>query len=156
MTSWRRMRSRSAPGRGSGRAHPARPRQQIVSLGALFRLQLAESVIFQQGALNLIVGASPARLPAQTVHISCPSTSGPTGCGKSALLLALLGELHTGPDARVSLPRAAGVAYAAQEAFLLSETSAKTSCLEMRSTRRGTRKVSSSRHLYEMELIRGA
>jgi ABC-type multidrug transport system fused ATPase/permease subunit len=56
------------------------------------------------------------------VCILCPSTVGPTGCGKSALLLALLGELHAGPDARVSLPRAAGIAYAAQEAFLLSET----------------------------------
>jgi ABC-type transport system involved in cytochrome bd biosynthesis fused ATPase/permease subunit len=51
---------------------------------------------------------------------------GPTGCGKTAFLLALLGELHAvsfdGDYPRASLPRAGGVAYAAQEALLLSET----------------------------------
>jgi ABC-type uncharacterized transport system fused permease/ATPase subunit len=50
---------------------------------------------------------------------------GPTGCGKTSLLLALLGELHHIPmnsKAWLSLPRATGVAYAAQESWILNDT----------------------------------
>lgn len=78
---------------------------------------------FKKGKLNLIVG--------------------PTGSGKSSLLMALLGalagsvlqqsnssscfkgEMHYIPvakDSYVKLPRAGGVAYAAQESWVQNET----------------------------------
>ncbi|KAI0819312.1 multidrug resistance-associated ABC transporter [Trametes gibbosa] len=52
-------------------------------------------------------------------------TIGPTGSGKTSLLMALLGEMHArfdGPASFVSLPREGGVAYAAQESWVLSDT----------------------------------
>lgn len=61
--------------------------------------------MFKPGQINLIVGQ--------------------TGSGKTSLLLALLGEMHyeaTGPNAFVSLPRNGGVAYHAQESWVLNET----------------------------------
>jgi ABC-type multidrug transport system fused ATPase/permease subunit len=69
-----------------------------------FTLRINE-VIFKKGKINLIVG--------------------PTGCGKTSLLMALLGELHyvpAGPDSWYNLPRAGGVAYAAQESWVQNET----------------------------------
>ena len=62
-------------------------------------------MIFKQGKINLIIG--------------------PTGCGKTSLLMALLGELHyvpSGPDSWFNLPREDGVAYAAQESWVQNET----------------------------------
>lgn len=50
---------------------------------------------------------------------------GPTGSGKTSLLMALLGELHfipSGPGSWYSLPRGGGVAYAAQESWVQNET----------------------------------
>ncbi|CCO37903.1 ATP-binding cassette transporter abc4 Short=ABC transporter abc4 [Rhizoctonia solani AG-1 IB] len=50
---------------------------------------------------------------------------GPTGCGKTSLLMALLGEMHfvpSAPDSWFGLPREGGVAYAAQEAWVQNET----------------------------------
>lgn len=66
---------------------------------------------------------------------------GPTGCGKTSLLLALLGngvanlgcmqlmlvagEMHCiplGENSKVTLPRAGGVAYHAQEPWIFSDT----------------------------------
>ena len=70
-----------------------------------FSLQIKDEVIFKQGKINLIVG--------------------PTGCGKTSLLMALLGELHyvpSGPDSWFNLPRENGVAYAAQESWVQNET----------------------------------
>ena len=70
-----------------------------------FSLRIEGEVTFKQGKINLIVG--------------------PTGCGKTSLLMALLGELHyvpTGPDSRLNLPRENGVAYAAQESWVQNET----------------------------------
>ncbi|KAH9846280.1 P-loop containing nucleoside triphosphate hydrolase protein [Lenzites betulinus] len=70
-----------------------------------FVLTVDDELLFQRGKLNLIVG--------------------PTGSGKTSLLMALLGELHyipTGPDAFVSLPRADGIAYAAQESWVQNDT----------------------------------
>lgn len=61
--------------------------------------------MFQKGKINLILG--------------------PTGSGKTSLLLALLGELHfspPGPDSWYNLPRDKGVAYAAQEPWVQNET----------------------------------
>ena len=70
-----------------------------------FTLRIEDEVVFRRGRFNLIVG--------------------PTGSGKTSLLMALLGEMHyipSGPDSFVSLPRAGGVAYAAQESWVQNET----------------------------------
>ncbi|KAG6894564.1 hypothetical protein C0993_011221, partial [Termitomyces sp. T159_Od127] len=68
-----------------------------------FRLHVTDDLIFKRGAINLIVG--------------------PTG--KTSLLMALLGEMHfvpSGPGAWYNLPRSGGVAYAAQESWVLNAT----------------------------------
>jgi ABC-type nitrate/sulfonate/bicarbonate transport system ATPase subunit len=47
--------------------------------------------------------------------------AGQTGCGKTSLLMALLGEMHfeqRGPDSSFGLPRTGGVAYASQQSWL--------------------------------------
>ena len=70
-----------------------------------FTLRIEDEVVLRRGRFNLIVG--------------------PTGSGKTSLLMALLGEMHyipSGPDSYVSLPRAGGVAYAAQESWVQNET----------------------------------
>ncbi|KIP07615.1 hypothetical protein PHLGIDRAFT_413728 [Phlebiopsis gigantea 11061_1 CR5-6] len=71
----------------------------------VFRLRIADDLVFQKGILNLIYG--------------------PTACGKTSMLMALLGEMHYTPldiDSWVNLPRDGGVAYASQESWVLSET----------------------------------
>ncbi|KAM5539757.1 hypothetical protein V8D89_006570 [Ganoderma adspersum] len=71
----------------------------------VFMLRVDEELLFKRGKLNLIVG--------------------PTGAGKTSLLMALLGEMHyipSGPDSFVSLPREGGVAYAAQESWVQNDT----------------------------------
>jgi ABC-type sugar transport system ATPase subunit len=68
-----------------------------------FRLHIEAPLRFASGALNLIIG--------------------PTGCGKSSLLLALLGEMHrvpAGPNAWMNVPRDRGIAYCAQESWVQS------------------------------------
>ncbi|KAJ7704723.1 hypothetical protein B0H14DRAFT_3903574 [Mycena olivaceomarginata] len=70
-----------------------------------FQLKIDDEVIFQRGRINLVVG--------------------PTGSGKTSLLMALLGEMHfipSSPDSWYNLPRSSGVAYAAQESWVLNET----------------------------------
>lgn len=70
-----------------------------------FTLRIDEELIFKTGKFNLIVGN--------------------TGSGKTSLIMALLGELHfipSGPDSWFNLPRAGGVAYAAQESWVQNET----------------------------------
>ncbi|KAF8610181.1 P-loop containing nucleoside triphosphate hydrolase protein [Ceratobasidium sp. AG-I] len=70
-----------------------------------FRLRIDEELIFRRGKVNMIIG--------------------PTGCGKTSLLMALLGEMHFvpgAPDSWFALPREGGVAYAAQEAWVQNET----------------------------------
>lgn len=70
-----------------------------------FRLRVDEELQFKRGGFNLIVG--------------------PTGSGKTSLLMALLGEMHyipLGPDSWVNLPRQGGVAYATQESWVQNET----------------------------------
>ncbi|GJE85927.1 multidrug resistance-associated ABC transporter [Phanerochaete sordida] len=81
-----------------GTATPGRTRRS-------WALRIEEEVTFKRGAINLIVG--------------------PTGSGKTSMLMALLGEMHylpAGPEAYVALPRAGGVAYAAQESWVQNET----------------------------------
>ncbi|KAF9016393.1 hypothetical protein BDZ89DRAFT_1094518 [Hymenopellis radicata] len=70
-----------------------------------FLLRIDDHLTFKPGRLNLIVG--------------------PTGSGKTSLLMALLGEMHfipIGPDPWYNLPRANGIAYAAQESWVQNET----------------------------------
>ncbi|EIN07962.1 P-loop containing nucleoside triphosphate hydrolase protein [Punctularia strigosozonata HHB-11173 SS5] len=70
-----------------------------------FRLRIDKEIIFEKDAVNLIVG--------------------PTGAGKTSVLLALLGEMHYSPQSGGSwynLPRGGGIAYAAQESWVLNET----------------------------------
>ncbi|RPD67396.1 P-loop containing nucleoside triphosphate hydrolase protein [Lentinus tigrinus ALCF2SS1-6] len=69
-----------------------------------FKLRIDE-LMFEQGSVNLVVG--------------------PTGSGKTALLLALLGEMHAipeGTESYIGLPRSRGVAYVPQESWILSDT----------------------------------
>ncbi|KAI9069817.1 hypothetical protein FKP32DRAFT_1671074 [Trametes sanguinea] len=70
-----------------------------------FLLAIDEELVYHRGKINLIIG--------------------PTGAGKTSLLMALLGEMHyipAGPDSYVSLPREGGVAYAAQESWVQNDT----------------------------------
>jgi ABC-type multidrug transport system fused ATPase/permease subunit len=70
-----------------------------------FKLRIDGDLSFRRGGLNLIVG--------------------PTGSGKTSLLMALLGEMHFEPaslGSRFGLPRAGGVAYAAQESWVQNES----------------------------------
>ncbi|KII93466.1 hypothetical protein PLICRDRAFT_35686 [Plicaturopsis crispa FD-325 SS-3] len=70
-----------------------------------FLLRVEDEVLFRRGCINLITG--------------------PTGSGKTTMLMALLGELHFIPSAPTSwygLPRSGGVAYAAQESWVQNET----------------------------------
>ena len=70
-----------------------------------FRLRIDDEVRFKQGKINLVIG--------------------PTGSGKTSVLMALLGEMHyipLGPDSWVNLVREGGVAYAAQESWVQNET----------------------------------
>ncbi|KAK7462805.1 hypothetical protein VKT23_020779 [Stygiomarasmius scandens] len=69
-----------------------------------FLLQIDE-LLFKKGCINLIVG--------------------PTGSGKTSLILGLLSEMHfipSGPDSWYNLPREGGVAYAAQESWVQNTT----------------------------------
>lgn len=69
-----------------------------------FTLRIADELLFKPG-INLVIG--------------------PTGSGKSSLLMALLGEMHfipSGPKSAFNLPRVKGVAYAAQESWVQNET----------------------------------
>ncbi|KAF8201224.1 P-loop containing nucleoside triphosphate hydrolase protein [Mycena galopus ATCC 62051] len=64
-----------------------------------------DDLVFQRGCLNVILG--------------------PTGAGKTSILMALLGELHFVPSSPASwfnLPRGAGVAYVAQESWVQNES----------------------------------
>ncbi|PPQ77068.1 hypothetical protein CVT25_014881 [Psilocybe cyanescens] len=70
-----------------------------------FRLRIKGELIFKQNCINLITG--------------------PTGSGKTSILMALLGEMHFIPDREDSwfnLPRQGGVAYAAQESWVQNAT----------------------------------
>ncbi|KIK53742.1 hypothetical protein GYMLUDRAFT_178425, partial [Collybiopsis luxurians FD-317 M1] len=73
--------------------------------GRRFMLRVEDKLCFERGCLNLVTG--------------------PTGSGKTSLLLALLGEMHyipLGPSSYFHLPREGGVAYAAQESWVQNET----------------------------------
>ncbi|KAK0238173.1 hypothetical protein EDD85DRAFT_833297 [Armillaria nabsnona] len=73
--------------------------------GRQFLLRIEEELIFHKNSINLVIG--------------------PTGSGKTSLLMALLGEMHyipSGPGSWFNLPREGGVAYAAQESWVLNST----------------------------------
>ncbi|KAJ4490432.1 hypothetical protein J3R30DRAFT_3666905 [Lentinula aciculospora] len=70
-----------------------------------FFLKVEDELLFQKGVVNMIVG--------------------PTGSGKTSVLMALLSEMHfvpSGPESWYGLPRASGVAYAAQESWVQNAT----------------------------------
>ncbi|TFK44019.1 multidrug resistance-associated ABC transporter [Crucibulum laeve] len=70
-----------------------------------FKLRVNGELLFKHGCINLIIG--------------------PTGCGKTSMLMALLGEMHfmsSSADAWFNLPRSGGVAYAAQESWVQNAT----------------------------------
>jgi ABC-type uncharacterized transport system fused permease/ATPase subunit len=70
-----------------------------------FQLRIEDEVVFRKGCINLIVG--------------------PTGSGKTSMLMALLSEMHfvrSNPDSWYNLPRDKGVAYAAQESWVQNAT----------------------------------
>ncbi|KJA13742.1 hypothetical protein HYPSUDRAFT_72890 [Hypholoma sublateritium FD-334 SS-4] len=70
-----------------------------------FRLRINGELQFMPNCINLIVG--------------------PTGSGKTSMLMALLGEMHfirPAADSWFNLPRDGGVAYAAQESWVQNET----------------------------------
>lgn len=70
-----------------------------------FCLRIEGELLFHRGHINLVVG--------------------PTGSGKTSLLMALLGEMHflrSNPGSSFYLPRKGGVAYAAQESWVQNET----------------------------------
>ncbi|KAF5375060.1 hypothetical protein D9758_000106 [Tetrapyrgos nigripes] len=70
-----------------------------------FSLTVNDELVFHQGGINLIIG--------------------PTGSGKTSLLMALLGEMNFIPSSSqswFSLPRTGGVAYAAQESWIQNDT----------------------------------
>ena len=70
-----------------------------------FCLTIEDEVFFKRGCINLIIGQ--------------------TGCGKTSMLMALLGEMHyipLNPSSLVNLPRDKGIAYHAQESWVLNET----------------------------------
>ncbi|KAJ7778321.1 hypothetical protein B0H16DRAFT_1711830 [Mycena metata] len=70
-----------------------------------FMLKIEGEMLFKHGCINLVVG--------------------PTGSGKTSLLMALLAEMHfipSGPASWYNLPRARGISYAAQESWVQNET----------------------------------
>ncbi|TDL20540.1 P-loop containing nucleoside triphosphate hydrolase protein [Rickenella mellea] len=79
--------------------------QSTKSAMRIFRLHFDGEVMFRRGGINLIIG--------------------PTASGKTSLLMALLGEMYCkphGPGSWYNLPRDGGIAYAAQESWVLNET----------------------------------
>jgi ABC-type uncharacterized transport system fused permease/ATPase subunit len=77
----------------------------ITPSGRQFTLRIEDELFFKHGCINLVIG--------------------PTGSGKTSLLMALLGEMHfipAGPSSSFNLPRGNGIAYAAQESWVQSET----------------------------------
>ena len=75
------------------------------SPGRAFKLAIEGELLFRRGKINLITGQS--------------------GSGKTSMLMALLGEMYYHPlssQSFVKLPRLGGVAYQAQESWILSET----------------------------------
>ncbi|KAJ7141437.1 hypothetical protein C8R44DRAFT_763446 [Mycena epipterygia] len=70
-----------------------------------FLLKIDGELFFRPGRVNLVVG--------------------PTGSGKTSLLMALLGEMHlvpSSPSTWYNLPRDKGVSYAAQESWVMNDT----------------------------------
>ncbi|KAJ3508927.1 hypothetical protein NLJ89_g5494 [Agrocybe chaxingu] len=71
----------------------------------VYRLNVDGELFFKRNCINLIIG--------------------PTGSGKTSMLMALLGEMHfipSNPDSWFNLPRGGGVAYAAQESWVQNAT----------------------------------
>ncbi|KAJ7600411.1 multidrug resistance-associated ABC transporter [Mycena floridula] len=70
-----------------------------------FQLRIDDELVFEKNTVNLLIG--------------------PTGSGKTSMLMALLGEMHfskSGPGAYHSLPRNGGVAYCAQNPWVMNDT----------------------------------
>ncbi|KAH8835448.1 hypothetical protein DL96DRAFT_1730898 [Flagelloscypha sp. PMI_526] len=86
-----------------------------------FVLRIDDELLFEKGKINLIIGPTGDYFQ----HTPLSNLIWQTGSGKTSILMALLGEMHwikTEPDSWFNLPRQNGVAYAAQEAFILNAT----------------------------------
>ncbi|KAJ6564563.1 P-loop containing nucleoside triphosphate hydrolase protein [Mycena capillaripes] len=85
-------------------SNDSQPDGTVTPSGRRFILRIEGELLFKPG-FNLVVG--------------------PTGSGKTSLLMALLGEMHMLPSSPASwfnLPRGKGVSYAAQESWVLNDT----------------------------------
>ncbi|KAF8876196.1 P-loop containing nucleoside triphosphate hydrolase protein [Gymnopilus junonius] len=82
------------------------PLTPLASSNNDFTLKIEGELKFKTGGINLIIG--------------------PTGSGKTSMLMALLGEMHllpsSNPNTWFNLPRSKGVAYAAQESWVQNAT----------------------------------
>ncbi|KAF8799457.1 multidrug resistance-associated ABC transporter [Phlegmacium glaucopus] len=81
------------------------PSDSSIPSNRAFQLHISGEQLFKRDCINLIIG--------------------PTGSGKTSMLMALLGEMHFIPstaDAWFNLPRNGGVAYAAQESWVQNDT----------------------------------
>ena len=105
-----------------GPAVPSTPRRRQ------FRLTADGTVLFVKGGINLVIGPTFGFLFA-SFCANCLSMF--RGSGKTSVLMALLGEMHcvrqpvptsSNVPSWVNLPRDGGVAYAAQESWVQSET----------------------------------
>ncbi|KAJ6551726.1 multidrug resistance-associated ABC transporter [Mycena capillaripes] len=85
-------------------SNDSQPDGTVTPSGRRFILKIEGELLFRPG-FNLVVG--------------------PTGSGKTSLLMALLGEMHmlpSFPASWLNLPRGKGVSYAAQESWVLNDT----------------------------------
>jgi hypothetical protein len=86
-----------------------------------FTLRIDGSLYFRPGAITMITGEDHLLSFTQSVN----SILGPTASGKTALIMALLGEMHNvsiDPLSSSSLPRERGIAFSPQETWIESAT----------------------------------
>ena len=89
-----------------------------------FVLNVDDELVFQRGKLNLIIGPTGAGKTSLLMALLGTPVSSPSW-GRRSHRMCSLGEMHyipAGPDSYVNLPRKDGVAYAAQESWVQNDT----------------------------------